>query len=106
MSVTPFPATRKEKVGLKYWMNRVLESISVLDRQFSADPLHDLRVALRRCIAMADRMRGLDPEAPWRPMRRKARKLFSGLGGSRDSQVLSDWMKRLDPDNEASSVTL
>jgi CHAD domain-containing protein len=106
MNVTPFPAARKEKVGLKFWMNRVLESISTLDNDLPAEPVHNLRVALRRCIAIADRMRDLDPEGPWKPMRRKARKLFSGLGASRDSQVLSEWMKRIDPDNEASSAAV
>ncbi len=106
MNVTPFPTVRKEKSGLKYWMTRVLDSISALDNELSLEPIHDLRVALRRCIAIADRMRDLDPEAPWKPMRRKARKLFAGLGALRDSQVLSEWMKRFDPANKASSAIL
>ena len=42
--------------GLRYWMARVLEECEHVAADFSADPVHDLRVSLRRCRSMADGM--------------------------------------------------
>ncbi len=45
-----------EKTGLAYWMDRVLEQHSKLNGNWSPETVHDLRVALRRCILIADLM--------------------------------------------------
>jgi len=62
---------------------------------FAADPVHDLRVALRRCRSMAEGFRAVDPDATWRRMRKAGKALFSALGELRDVQVLKEWVERL-----------
>jgi len=71
-----------------------------------AEPVHDLRVALRRCILIADVMRDLDPECDWKSMRKSARRTFQRLGTLRDIQVLLEWVERLGTSGEASTETL
>jgi CHAD domain-containing protein len=68
--------------------------------------VHDLRVALRRCILIADNMKDLDPVGDWKPMRKAGRRLFRHLGALRDTQVLTEWVERLGTPGEASTVTL
>ena len=106
MNVTPFPTARKEKSGLKYWMKQVTDSLASLNGGLPAKPVHNLRVALRRCMSIADGMRDVAPLDPWNSMRKKARRLFRSLGAMRDSQVLSEWIHRIDPAEGASSVAL
>src|SRR5215469_4333716 len=53
--------TVSKPVGLRYWMLRVLQECDKVSTDFSADPVHDLRVALRRCRSMADGMMAIDP---------------------------------------------
>ena len=50
-----------KKAGLALWMERVLEECDRASVEFGADPVHDLRVALRRCRSMADGLRVMDP---------------------------------------------
>jgi CHAD domain-containing protein len=95
-----------EKIGLPYWMDRVLEEYSKLGDDLSAKPVHDLRVALRRCILIADLMRDLDPGSHWKPMRKSGRRIFNQLGALRDTQVLEEWVERLGSPGEASTVLL
>ena len=49
----------KREGGLRFWMQRVLEECERVRQDFAADPVHDLRVALRRCRSMAD---GVSPQ--------------------------------------------
>jgi hypothetical protein len=51
----------EEKVGLAYWADRVLEEHSNVGGALPAQPIHDLRICLRRCMLIADLMRDLDP---------------------------------------------
>ena len=99
-------AINPEKAGLAYWMDRVLEEHAKLGDDLSADPVHDLRVALRRCILIADIMKDLDPVGDWKPMRKAGKRLFRHLGALRDVQVLTEWVERLGTPGEASTVTL
>jgi CHAD domain-containing protein len=87
-------------------MDRVLEQHSKLNGSWAPEPVHDLRVALRRCILIADLMRGLDPAAGWKPMRKAGRRLFRQLGTLRDTQVLAEWAQKLGPPEEASTAAL
>src|ERR1700687_2817985 len=87
-------------------MDRVLEEHSKLNGNWAPESVHDLRVALRRCILIADVMRDLDPGAGWKPMRKAARRLFRQLGTLRDTQVLAEWVQKLGPPDEASTVGL
>jgi len=67
-SVAPAIAKRpRKKAGLTLLMERVLEECVHASLDFSADPVHDLRVALRRCRSIADALRVMDPDPPtWR----------------------------------------
>jgi exopolyphosphatase/guanosine-5'-triphosphate,3'-diphosphate pyrophosphatase len=62
---------------------------------FEADPVHDLRVALRRCRSLADGLIALDPDASWKEMKRAGKKLFQALGELRDMQVMEEWIEKL-----------
>lgn len=80
---------------LKHWAARVVRQWKKASRELAADNVHDLRTALRRCIAMEDAMARFDPDPRWGKMNRMARKLARSLSGWRDSDVLLDWLERL-----------
>src|SRR5271169_4566251 len=81
--------------GLAFWMHRVLEECAHASVEFAPDPVHDLRVALRRCRSIADGLRALDPDASWKQMKKAAKRLFDRLGELRDVQVMEEWVARL-----------
>ena len=95
--------------GLRYWMGRVLEECEHVSADFSADPVHDLRVSLRRCRSMADGMMAMDPDREWRAMKKAGKRLFQRLGALRDVQIMMEWIEKLHPntaaENEASTVS-
>jgi len=70
--------------GLRYWMLRVLDECDRVAADFRADPVHDLRVALRRCRSLASVFEEVDPHRAWRDLRKTSRKLFRSLGIIRD----------------------
>lgn len=78
-------------------MMRVLDECDRVSANFSADPVHDLRVALRRCRSMADGLLALDPDPEWKAMKKAGRALFRSLGDLRDVQVMMDWVEKLHP---------
>jgi len=78
-------------------MLRVLEECDRVSADFSADPVHDLRVALRRCRSMADGLHALDPDPEWKAMKKAGRALFRSLGDLRDLQVMMEWIDKLHP---------
>jgi exopolyphosphatase/guanosine-5'-triphosphate,3'-diphosphate pyrophosphatase len=86
-----------ETTGLRYWMERVLEECEHVGADFSADPVHDLRVALRRCRSMADGMMAMDPDCDWKAMKKAGKKLFQCLGTLRDVQIMMEWIEKLHP---------
>ena len=94
------------KTGLSYWMDRVLAEHSKLAGKMPEDPVHDLRVALRRCILIADVMREIDPGGDWKVMRKAAREVFRELGSLRDTQVLIGWVERLGAAGDGSALKL
>ncbi len=92
------PAVRAhdaQGLGFRYWMERVIEEAKLAGQGFAADPVHDLRVALRRCRSMADGFRGLDPDPAWKAMKRSGGKVFRSLGALRDVQVMREWAHKL-----------
>jgi CHAD domain-containing protein/HD superfamily phosphodiesterase len=93
------PATKT--TGLRYWMHCVLEECDHVSASFSADPVHDLRVALRRCRSMADGLMAIDPHPTWKVMKKAGKVLFKSLGELRDAQVMMEWVEKLYPDVEA-----
>jgi len=88
---------RKEqkKTGLALWMERVLEECDRASVECTADPVHDLRVALRRCRSIADGLLVIDPDPSWKEMKRAGRQLFRELGELRDAQVMEEWVRSL-----------
>jgi CHAD domain-containing protein/HD superfamily phosphodiesterase len=86
--------------GLRYWMERVLDECDHAGADFSADPVHDLRVALRRCRSLADGMIAMDPDPDWKAMKKAGKRLFQRLGALRDVQVMMEWIEKLHLENE------
>lgn len=78
-------------------MLRVLDECENAAADFQPDPVHDLRVALRRCRSLADGMMAMDPDRNWKAMKKAGRKLFQSLGALRDVQIMMDWIERLEP---------
>jgi CHAD domain-containing protein/HD superfamily phosphodiesterase len=93
-STTHTPRVKKA-TGLRYWMLRVLEECEHVAADFSPDPVHDLRVSLRRCRSLADGLNALDPDPNWKAMRRAGKRLFQRLGALRDIQIMMEWIEKL-----------
>jgi len=87
--------TISKPTGLRYWMLRVLDECDNVSSDFSADPVHDLRVSLRRCRSMADGMMAMDPDRDWKAMKKAGKRLFQQLGALRDVQIMMEWMDKL-----------
>src|SRR6202165_225612 len=107
----PAPTTTtsrvRKKSGLAFWMQRVLEECERARISFEPDPVHDLRVALRRCCSMADGVAAIDPDPAWKEMKKAGKRLFRRLGELRDVHVMQDWVHRLDsPDDPATGAIL
>lgn len=86
----------RKQSGFAFWMHRVLEECDRASVEFAADPVHDLRVALRRCRSMADGLMAIDPDPSWKQMKKAGKRLFSSLGQLRDMQVMEEWVHKLD----------
>ena len=93
LSSTPHTARAKKTTGLRYWMLRVLEECDHAAEDFSPDPVHDLRVSLRRCRSLADGLYALDPDPNWKAMRKAGKRLFQRLGALRDIQIMMEWIE-------------
>jgi CHAD domain-containing protein len=78
-------------------MLRVLEECDHVSTDFASDPVHDLRVSLRRCRSLADGLMALDPDPNWKAMRKAGKRLFQRLGALRDVQVMMEWVEKLHP---------
>jgi CHAD domain-containing protein len=92
--------------GLGFWMERVLRECAAASRDLAVDPVHDLRVALRRCRSMADGVMAIDPEPAWKQMKRAGKQLFSSLGALRDLQVMDEWAQKLVPADDLARARL
>ena len=99
VSVITLPSgSRPEHRGLSFLMDRVLYELENVRSSSSADAVHDLRVAIRRCRSIAAVMEEVDPDPGWPALRKVARKLFRGLGSLRDAQVMEEWVTKLAPE--------
>lgn len=101
---SPKPVNAKPKLGLRAWMNRVLEECDRAADGFDVDAVHDLRVSLRRCRSLADGLRAIDPDSSWKDMKKAGKKLFQALGELRDMQVMKEWIEKLS-DTAAENTT-
>jgi CHAD domain-containing protein len=98
LSSTTHTPRAKKTTGLRYWMLRVLEECDHVAADFHTDPVHDLRVSLRRCRSLADGLNALDPNPDWKAMRKAGKRLFQRLGALRDIQIMMEWIEKLHPD--------
>ncbi|MGA9507217.1 MAG: CHAD domain-containing protein [Candidatus Sulfotelmatobacter sp.] len=92
---TPRTTRPKKVTGLRYWMSQVLNECEHVSTNFAPDPVHDLRVALRRCRSLADGLMALDPDPDWKAMKKAGKRLFQRLGALRDVQVMMEWVEKL-----------
>jgi CHAD domain-containing protein len=92
---TPPAGSPQTKAGFAFWMGQVLEECDRVRLSFAPDPVHDLRVALRRCCSMAAGCAALDPDPAWKEMKRAGKRLFRRLGELRDVHVMQDWVRSL-----------
>lgn len=95
-----------EGIGVAAWMERVKVELGRVRRGFDPEAIHDLRVALRRCISIADIYMALDPLETWREVKREGRKLFKRLGELRDTQVMKGWIEKLVGTQDPAGINL
>ena len=95
---------KSKPTGLRYWMLRVLHECDNVAANFSADPVHDLRVSLRRCRSLADGMIAMDPDLSWKEMKKAGKALFRRLGELRDVQIMMEWIEKLEPHVERTAT--
>jgi CHAD domain-containing protein len=100
-TVVAIPGTTPPKRGLRESMERVLKELEAVRKDPAPDPVHDLRVAIRRCRSVAAVFQEVDPDPAWNELRRVPRKLFRRLGALRDAQVMDDWVKQLAPEGDS-----
>ncbi len=93
-------AAEEKKSGLGYWAERVLEEADKASEDFASDPVHDLRVAIRRCRSLADGFLSVDPDPAWRQMKKLGKGLFASLGDLRDTQVMMEWIAKLSAEDD------
>lgn len=96
----------EKRPGLAHWMEEVLSQCAKAEKDFSADPVHDLRTSLRRCRSVADGIRVFDRDTSWRKMRRAGKQLFSSLGALRDVHVMMEWVGKLAPEEDPAGRNL
>ncbi len=108
MASTPAPGVvkAKPKLGLRAWMETVLVECDRAAAGFEADPVHDLRVAIRRCRSLADGLMAMDPDRSWKEMKKAGKKVFQALGGLRDMQVMQYWIEKLSSADDPVAVKL
>jgi CHAD domain-containing protein len=94
-SIPISPGTTAKRIGLEFWMDRVLLKAEEARRGWNADAVHDLRVALRRCRTMAEALSEVNPGPGWRKLKKASRGMFHSLGLLRDTQVEKEWVRKL-----------
>ena len=99
-TVLAIPGSSVPKRGLRESMERVLRELETVRKDPAPDPVHDLRVAIRRCRSVGAVFQEVDPDSAWNELRRVPRKLFRRLGALRDAQVMDDWVKHLAPEGD------
>jgi len=81
--------------ALERSLRRALRNHKRARRKLKTDPVHDFRVALRRCRSLAEGFSAIDPDPVWRRLRKASKRTQSGLSHLRDVQVLEAWLKPL-----------
>src|SRR5215468_7880762 len=100
------PRKSKQTQGFAHWMSRVPEECERAGSDLAADPVHDLRVALRRCRSMADGLYAISSEKSFKDMKKAGKRIFSALGELRDVQVMTEWVEKLGPKDDPETKAL
>jgi len=107
MSIAAARSSRnRNHAGIGYWMARVLAERRQVEAAFAPDPVHDFRVALRRCRSIAEGFREVEPDPMWNRMRAASKTVFAAFGELRDVQVLREWIAKLGAGSPAVSTRL
>ncbi len=108
VKATPAPVqkTEERKFGLAHWMHEVLIEAEKARADFSPDPVHDLRVAIRRCRSLGEGFQAVDPNPDWKKMRKAGKAVFAALGTLRDVQVLMEWIEKLGSSDDPATQKL
>jgi CHAD domain-containing protein len=85
----------QRQVGLGYWMRQVIVQLDKAGTNLQADPVHDLRVAIRRCRSVGEGLQSVDSDRTWKKMRRLGKQIFAPLGELRDVHVMMEWLDKL-----------
>src|SRR5207302_965842 len=81
--------------SLERSMRRALGNHKRAQKNLKTDPVHDFRVALRRCRSLAEGFSAIDPDPVWRRLRKASKRIQGGLSDLRDVQVLQAWLRPL-----------
>jgi CHAD domain-containing protein len=81
--------------ALERSLRRALRNHKRAQKKLKADPVHDFRVALRRCRSLAEGLSAIDPDPVWRRLRKAAKRQQQALSDLRDIQVLTGWLEPL-----------
>ncbi len=98
--------TEERKFGLAHWMHEVLAEAEKARADFAPDPVHDLRVAIRRCRSLGEGFQAVDPNPDWEKMRKAGKAVFAALGTLRDVQVLMEWIEKLGSSDDPATQKL
>jgi CHAD domain-containing protein len=85
------PASR----ALERSLRRALRNHKRAQRKLKPDPVHDFRVALRRCRSLAEGLHAVDPDPVWARLQKASKRQQRALSDLRDIQVLTNWLKPL-----------
>lgn len=81
--------------ALERSLHRALRNHKRARKKLKTEPVHDFRVALRRCRSLAEGLSAIDPDPVWRRLRKAAKRQQTALSDLRDVQVLTNWLKPL-----------
>jgi CHAD domain-containing protein len=81
--------------ALERSLQRALRNHKRARRKLKTNPVHDFRVALRRCRSLAEGLSTIDSDPVWGRLRKAAKRQQRALSDLRDVQVLTNWLKPL-----------
>lgn len=94
MNQDEVPASATSR-ALERSLRRALRNHKRAQRKLKVNPVHDFRVALRRCRSLAEGLSAIDNDPVWRRLRKASKRQQSALSDLRDIQVLASWLKPL-----------
>lgn len=81
--------------ALERSLRRALRNHKRAQKKLKPDPVHDFRVALRRCRSLAEGLHAVNPNHIWSRVRKASKSQQRALSDLRDIQALASWLKPL-----------